>query len=79
MAEKENWQARADELHEKGGVPPRRAEAVALRERGETYEAIADRLGLSGRGSAYEHVSKYRDRRERVQWLSDHGPTGGAL
>lgn len=73
------YQARAEELHQEGGVPERRAEAVALRERGKTYQEIADTLDLSGRGSAHEHVSEYEAQRERSQWLLANGPADGDL
>lgn len=69
-----DWQARADDLHEQGGVPERRAQAVALRERGLSYTDIGDELDID-RGGAARHIRRYREQRDEGTWLAEHGPT----
>lgn len=68
------WQARADELHEQGGVPAVRAQVVALRETGMTYARIADELDQSDRTEVGWHIRQYRDEREAAEWLLSNGP-----
>jgi transposase len=69
-----DWRERARELSEHGGIPERRAQAVALREQGLSYQAIADRLGLSDRSSIRKQVETYRETRADSEWLVEHGP-----
>jgi DNA-binding NarL/FixJ family response regulator len=70
-----DWQERATELHEQGGVPERRAEVVALVERGHSHSEVADRLDLDNRANVATHVRRYRDRdREAAEWLAENGP-----
>lgn len=72
--ETEDWHARAAELQEHGGVPPRRAEIVALREQGLTYRAIADELDLADHGSVRTQVVDYLEGRDESEWVLEHGP-----
>lgn len=68
----EDWHARADELHEEGGVPPVRARVVALRETGLTYREVADRLGQSGKEEVGWHIRQYRKQRDKAAWLVEN-------
>lgn len=74
----DNWQERADELNERGGVPPRRAQVVALKEAGLRQREIAERLGLT-EGSVSGHVSSYEDQREQSKWLLREAPSSDEL
>lgn len=71
----DDWRERAVELHEEGGVPERRAQAVALRESGHSYGEIADALDVESASSMRLQVVEYLDGRERAAWLLEHGPT----
>lgn len=73
-----DWEARADELHDRGGLPPTRAKVIALRERGLTYNEIGAELDIT-RGTISEHVSAYRDDRDAARWLLEHGPDSDAV
>lgn len=69
-----DWRERARELHERGGVPERRAQIVALAERGLTNAEIADELALDSRGSVWVQIDRYRDERDAAAWLAEHAP-----
>lgn len=68
-----DWQARADELHERGSVPKRRAAVVALREAGFSHTEVADELELTDRSKSAHYQRLYREQREKATWLTDHG------
>lgn len=70
----QSWEDRAAELQEKGGVPKRQAEAVALLEEGCTHQEVTDELGLEKRSEVSTHVRRYRDNRGEVEWLASFGP-----
>ena len=75
MSETNDWRARADDLHRRGGVPKKRAKAVALVEAGRTHAEVADELDLKSRGEVGTHVQRYRETdKSRADWLSEHGP-----
>jgi len=75
MSEANDWRARADELDHCGGVPTKRAKAIALVETGRTHAEVADQLGLKNRGEVGTHVHRYRQQdKSRADWLSEHGP-----
>lgn len=75
MSENTDWMARADELQEKGGVPKRRAEVVALREQGLTYSEISEELGGIASSNISEYLSLYREQDlAGAQWLVEHAP-----
>ena len=70
-----NWQELAEQLHEKGGVPQRRAEVVALIETEYSHSETADVLGLEHRANVAQHVKEYREQdRPEAEWLAEHGP-----
>jgi len=73
-ADREDWADRATELRERGGVPRRQAEVVALRETGLTHTEISDVLDLSGRGNVSTFIDRYVDRLAEADYLADHGP-----
>jgi len=70
----DDWHERARELYERGGVPERRSEVVALAEQGLTNEEIATKLGLDSRGSVWQRIDRYRTNREESEWLAEYGP-----
>lgn len=77
-ADVDEWQQRADELHEHGGVPEQRAKVVALRERGDTYGEIAATLGFGSndddRSQVKRHLDSYQEQRDDAGWLVENGP-----
>lgn len=79
MSETQSWRERAAELHDRGGVPKRRAQAVALREQGLTYRAIADELDVDHHSGMRTQVEAYLDQRDAAQWLLEHGPEESEL
>jgi len=72
--EEQTWEERAEELHEKGGVAQKQAKVVALIETGRTHQEVKDELGLDKRSEVSTHVRRYRDNRDEVEWLAEHGP-----
>jgi len=71
----EDWRELADELHERGGVPERRAEVVALVATGHSYSETAAELGLNSRPNVAQHVKRYREEDvPAAEWLAEHGP-----
>lgn len=70
----QDWHDRAEQLHEAGGVPERRAQVVALREAGHSYGEIADALDVESASSMRLQVVEYLGQREDAAWLLDHGP-----
>lgn len=68
-----DWQARADELHERGGIPERRAEIVALTEAGRTHQQIADVIDWN-RSGIWKEIDAYRDQRDEADWLLENAP-----
>jgi len=69
-----SWEERAKELQDKGGVPERRAQVVALIEAGRTHRETAEELGLNGSGQISVHLKHYRQNRREAQWISSNGP-----
>lgn len=76
--EQECWRKRAEQL-EKHGVPPRRAEVVALIEAGKTHSEVKEILGLNYRSNVGTHIGKYADQWENLEWLLENAPTPDAL
>lgn len=76
---KSDWQQRAEELHEKGGVPERRAEIAALREQGRTYQEIVDATDINYTSNVSQHLDAYREQLEEARWLVENGPDGEEL
>jgi len=72
--DEQTWEERAEELHEKGGVAQKQAKVVALIETGRTHQEVKDELGLDNRSEVSTHVRRYRNNRDEVDWLADHGP-----
>jgi len=70
----QTWQERAEELHEKGDVAQKQAKVVALLETGKTHRGVKEELGLEDRSEVSTHVRRYREDREEVKWLAEHGP-----
>jgi len=72
------WSELAELLHKKGGVPEKRAKAVALVYSGYTYDDAADELGIeakSRRSQIAQHVKRYREQDlTEAQWLVNEGP-----
>ncbi|WP_336328729.1 helix-turn-helix domain-containing protein [Halovenus sp. HT40] len=72
-----DWQDQAEQLSNHG-VPPQRANVVALREQGWTYGEIAAELGFGAdnddRSQVKTHLDAYREQREAAAWLAEHGP-----
>jgi len=69
------WRELAEQLQAQGGVPPRRAEIVALVATGHSYEDIRQRFDYSGKGAVGETVRRYREEDlEEATWLHEHGP-----
>ena len=68
-----DWEARAAELRERGGVPRRQAEVVALIEAGLTHREVKEELGLETRSEVSTHVARYRDNHDAAKWLVEHG------
>lgn len=66
----DEWEERARELHEKGGLSEQRARIAALLERGYSHSEIASMLGLSSRGSVYNQVREVRETLRESQWLA---------
>ncbi|WP_058366942.1 hypothetical protein [Haloparvum sedimenti] len=63
------------ELHQKGGVPEKRAQVVALVEADRTHAEVADVLDLTNRSEVATHVNRYRNQdMAQARWLSEHGP-----
>ena len=73
MSESGDWQARADELHEEGDVPARRAQVVVLIADGLTHAEAAETLGIP-RANIAKHVRWYRAERDDAEWLAANGP-----
>lgn len=69
-----SWQERAEEISEQGGVGWRQAQVVALIEDGRTHAEVAEELDLSDRSEVSTHVSRYRDDRDKTEWLAEYGP-----
>lgn len=63
---------RATDLSEKGGLPERNAEVIALVEAGHSYREIEDLIGID-KSTIADHVSNYRDRLDGSEWLVDNG------
>jgi len=74
-----DWRQRADELHEKGGVPERRAEIVALREQGRTYQEIVDATEINYTSNVSQHLDAYREQLDEARWLVENAPDGDEL
>lgn len=74
MSQQQNWEDRARELHERGGVAKRQAQVVALIETGCTHQEVKDELGLDSRGEVSTHVRRYRNNRDEADWLAAFGP-----
>lgn len=77
MAETDaDWRALAADLNEHG-VPPKRAEVVALVATGHSYSEIADRddIGLSSRGGVSNYVEDYREQLADAEWLLANAPS----
>lgn len=71
----ENWQERAAELHEQGGIPKRRAKVVALVEAGRTHSEVADTLDMNDRSNVGSLLHLYREEDlSEADWLSANGP-----
>lgn len=69
-----DWEARARDLHEKGGVPTQRAKVIALIEAGCSHSQVGEILGLS-RGSIGGRVATYRQEDlAEARWLAENGP-----
>lgn len=68
----DGWRARAQRLHQYGGVPRQRAKAVALVEAGWTYADIVDRIGMGSKGNVGDTVNAYRNERRKAEWLLDN-------
>lgn len=68
------WEDRAKEIQEKGGVAERQAQVVALIETGRTHQEVKDELGLDNRSEVSTHVRRYREKRDKAEWLADFGP-----
>jgi hypothetical protein len=76
MAETDtDWRSLADDL-EAHGVPPKRAEVVALVATGHSYSEIAERddIALSSRGGVSNYVEDYREQLVDAAWLVEHAP-----
>jgi len=70
-----DWEALADELHEQGGLPERRAEVIALVATGHSHAEAADKIGYSSSGSISNHVERYREEDlAQAEWLVEHAP-----
>lgn len=69
-----DWRERAAELHERGGVPKRRAEVVALREAGKTYAEIVDATEINYTSNVSQHLDAYREQLEEARWLVENAP-----
>jgi hypothetical protein len=71
----QSWEERARELHEEGGVPERRADAVAAIEAGMTYAEAMEAAGMSSRGEVSTHIDKYlEETKPGADWLAENGP-----
>lgn len=71
----EGWEDLAERLQERGGLPRRRAEVVALLATGRSHADVQDELGLSSRGQVSNHVARYReDDVPQAEWLAEHAP-----
>jgi len=69
------WRARAQELRERGDLPERRAEVIALVEAGYSHSEVAETLGLGNRSNVAVHVRLYREQDlAAAEWLVAHGP-----
>jgi DNA-binding transcriptional ArsR family regulator len=72
----QDWKQTAERLQEKGNVPKRRAQVVALRDAGRSLSEIRDELGLSNRSNVSVHLKRYReDDLAAAEWLVEEGPT----
>jgi len=69
-----DWQERARQLHERGGIPKRRAKVAALREQGMVYAEIVDELGDTSVPSVSEMLSNVEQDIEQAEWLVENGP-----
>jgi len=76
---KPEWRERADELHERGGVPERRAEVVALRESGMKYAEIVDATDINYTSNVSRHLDAYREQLDDARWLAESGPNSDTL
>ncbi len=74
-----DWRQRADELQERGGVPERRAEIVALREQGRTYQEIVDATEINYTSNVSRHLDAYREQLDKARWLAEEGPDSEEL
>lgn len=74
-ADADDWRELAKQLHERGGVPKRRAEAVALVTTGHSHEEAKKAMGTSSTGSISNHIERYRNEDiPEAEWLLEHGP-----
>lgn len=64
---------RAKELHEKVDVARKQGKVVALIETGQTHPEVKEQLGLDKRSEVSTQVRRYRDNRDEVELLADHG------
>lgn len=69
-----SWEDVAEELTERGDVSWRRAQVVALIDDGRTHAEVAEELDLSDRREVSTHVRRYRDSRDKTEWLAEYGP-----
>ena len=73
----DDWSERAAQLRNHG-VPPQRANVVALREQGHTYNEIAAELGFGenndDRSQVKYHIDEYERQRQEAEWLIENGP-----
>jgi len=73
--EPDDWEALAEQLHERGGVAETRARVVAMAAAGYSQQDIADSIGYSSSGSISNHIKRYREEdRPQAEWLVEHGP-----
>lgn len=72
--DEQTWRERADELNDRGDVPERQAEVVALVEQGKTHAEVKEQLELETRREVSTHVSRYRESRDETEWLAEYGP-----
>lgn len=79
-ADHDEWEAQAAALQDHG-IPPQRANVVALRDAGHTFSEIAAELefGADGedRSQVSYHLDAYREQRHDAEWLVKHAPDLG--
>ena len=74
-SEADDWRELAECLQERGGVPDRRSQVVALIATGRTHSEAQDELGLENRSTGALHVKAYREQDlPEANWLSENGP-----